>query len=293
MSCSSRTACTAVGDATNSATTLIERWNGSRWSIQQIGSGKIPYLSGNSDFLLGVSCASDMSCTAVGETSANDCGYLLEQWDGIAWSSPDVNYQCGDAVDGLNAVSCTSDTACVSVGDQDTGGCSGVDFRSPLLGFWNGSAWTLRKLFRRACAGGPETSFTAVSCSSITACTAVGYKNNRQLVDRWNGTRWLIQRAPAISPLEGTSDNPPLQGVACPSTTICVAVGQSSNAQLAERRSGGRWSIQNTPILRASQLAAVSCPSTTMCTAVGSFKNSARQTVPLAETITYPHRRTS
>ena len=61
---SRRTACTAVGVSGNSSgvtSTLIESWNGTRWSVVPSPS---PGTGGND--LYGVSCVSATACTAVG-----------------------------------------------------------------------------------------------------------------------------------------------------------------------------------------------------------------------------------
>jgi hypothetical protein len=65
VSCGSTTACTAIGNFANRAgafVTLAERWNGTRWAIQQTPNLAVAKSSG----LDGASCASPRSCTAVG-----------------------------------------------------------------------------------------------------------------------------------------------------------------------------------------------------------------------------------
>ena len=76
--------------------------------------------------------------------------------------------------------------------------------------------------------GALATQLTAVSCTSANACTAVGWYTNSggvtvTLAERWNGSAWSIQTTP----------NPPgattalFEGVSCPTTTACTAVGAS------------------------------------------------------------------
>jgi hypothetical protein len=113
----------------------------------------------------------------------------------------------------------------------------------------------------------------AVSCSSATACTMVGfYETNSRggiLAERWNGTSWTIQPAP--------SPTGALYAVSCPTATACTAVGEyysrssSTYKTLAEQWNGTRWTIQPTPNPSGgvSLLNGVSCPSATDCTAVG------------------------
>ena len=91
------------------------------------------------------------------------------------------------------------------------------------------------------------------------------------LAERWNGTSWSIERL-ANPP---GSLNSTLQGVSCPSTTACTAVGGSSYSAftLVERRTGTVWAIQASPTPAENPyhaLEGVSCPSLTACVALTS-----------------------
>jgi len=116
VSCTSSTACVAVGDSSNQygSQPLVEYWDGNAWSLER------NLYSYNTDTtLFGVSCINPTSCIAVGDDSNNQgpTGTLVEAWDGAAWSvvpSPDpsgVNANLS-----LNGVSCTSSTSCFSAG---------------------------------------------------------------------------------------------------------------------------------------------------------------------------------
>ena len=94
--------------------------------------------------------------------------------------------------------------------------------------------------------------------------------------------------APASAPAGGWSITPSpnpragnggLNTVSCPTASVCTAVGfyvreSGRGVTLAERRSGGRWTVQSTPNpagAATSALNGVSCPSGSACTAVGEF----------------------
>jgi hypothetical protein len=66
VSCTSPTACTAVGTYANSAAdkTLAESWNGTSWSILPSPNAGLPDAL---NVLNGVSCVSTTACTAAGE----------------------------------------------------------------------------------------------------------------------------------------------------------------------------------------------------------------------------------
>jgi hypothetical protein len=83
VSCTSATACTAVGDYDplafpgGSSQTLGERWDGTSWSLQ--ATPNRPVDSVGRSYLNAVSCASSALCTAVGGEQ-NTGGALVEQW---------------------------------------------------------------------------------------------------------------------------------------------------------------------------------------------------------------------
>ena len=115
VSCVSADACTAVGVSGTSGgptTTLIESWNGRRWSVVPSPNG--PGLT----WLWGVSCAATDACNAAGLYFARTGSprTLIESWDGTRWSmvptpSPGVENRV------LNGVSCASATTCTAAGD--------------------------------------------------------------------------------------------------------------------------------------------------------------------------------
>src|SRR5436305_1806923 len=84
VSCASTSACRAVGGYNNGTTfvTLAERWNGTKWSIQHTA----PPTGGSNSSLLGVSCVSAHTCTAVGTYSNGTALVTLdERWNGTNW----------------------------------------------------------------------------------------------------------------------------------------------------------------------------------------------------------------
>lgn len=134
-----------------------------------------------------------------------------------------------------------------------------------------------------AVGGGSQRSLSSVrgllagvSCSSATACMAVGgtlspYARGRSLAARWNGHRWSIQPTP--NPRR--TPNSSLVGVSCPLAAACMAVGEtnSSNGReyvpFTERWDGHRWSIEPIPHHNQWYLYGVSCTSAANCFAVG------------------------
>jgi hypothetical protein len=278
VSCPSRAACVAVGDFVDGSghgVPLVERWNGRVWSIQRI---PIP-TAAEASLLFAASCAAPTACIAVGSTTdlAGGTVPLAERWNGVRWSTqqtPRLPARRG-YVSYLGGVSCTSRRLCVAVGySGNSAGSSGMG----LVERWNGVRWLVQRTPRPA--GSTVSFLTSVSCVSSTSCTAAGFFHTRAgvgrtLTERWNGTRWSIQRTPTPEGAVAVQ----LVGVSCTVTRPCVAAGYFAidtgiEVMLAERWSGVRWSIERTlyPDHAAGvRFAGVSCASSTACTAVGFF----------------------
>ena len=92
------------------------------------------------------------------------------------------------------------------------------------------------------------------------------------LVERWNGSRWSIQRSPT-----NTADE--LDYVACPSSNACTAVGIYSNKAgthdlplIEHSGTGTAWSVSRIPHPRGAALGNISCPSAKSCVIVGGIE---------------------
>ena len=122
-----------------------------------------------------------------------------------------------------------------------------LDLRpTPLIEHWTGSSWGIQSMTLPS--GTINATLSDVSCTSTTACTAVGtYTTSTRtsaLIERYNGTSWTFQTdgrsRPAPSQLE-------LDGVSCTTSTACVAVGNYTDSSavqhaLAEHWNGTAWS---------------------------------------------------
>lgn len=279
VSCVSTVACVAVGAAFRSAapgTTavrpLVERWNGSHWQPEAT-----PEAIGAADtYLNGVSCASASSCFAVGSYSKLASGAnprpLVERWGGSGWSVQTPPDPAGATITYLPKISCSSTSACTAVGYKVVG-------TQPiaLAERWDGMAWTIENV--PSPAGATNTRLYGISCTSDTACTAVGAAagsghNDMELTESWDGSNWKIESAPTPS---GTTEST-LVGVSCVSPTECMAVGGSQNvpggsgSPLVERWNGSTWMLDQTMLAPAGAgLGGVSCTPDGACTVVGSY----------------------
>jgi hypothetical protein len=77
---------------------------------------------------------------------------------------------------------------------------------------------------------------------------------------------WSITPTPNPSGASKTMWN----GVSCPSTSNCFAVGRANGKAIAARKRGGAWAITFRPNVVKSVLNEIACPTTTSCFAVGS-----------------------
>ncbi len=256
--------CIAVGDYVNRSgadVTLAERWNGTSWAIQPTPN---PSGAQSFSFLAGVSCIAPGACEAVG---GSDAGIVAERWNGTRWRLQAVPAPAGAQFAQLNSVSCAV-SSCEAVGGYVNSSGAVV----PLGDRWNGAAWHAQSTPNPA-----RASFNilgGVSCPSPSDCTAVGLGNGDgtpfTLGERWRDGRWRLQAVPSPT---GAAENQ-LNGIACPATDRCVAVGTAGPTRgvlstEALRWNGTRWRNQPIPTVPGASLNALACASPSACMAVG------------------------
>jgi hypothetical protein len=256
---------------------LAERFDGRGWSLEPIPSP----ADAKASLLFGVSCVSSAGCIAVGSvtSTAGVTVPLAERWNGRRWivqRTPELGSNRA-RVSYLAEISCASRRDCVAVGySGNSAGTTGV----PLMEAWNGVRWRVQESPHPS---GARVGFlSGVSCTSSRSCIAVGFFIDaggvgKPLVERWNGTRWGMQRAPSPQAAVGLQ----LVGVSCARDGSCMTAGFFSivtgiEVMLAERWNGNVWSLQRTLYpdhARGVRFTGVACPSPGACTAVGFFEN--------------------
>jgi hypothetical protein len=223
-----------------------------------------------------VSCPHAGACTAVGyfANSAGDSMLLAEQRDATGWVIQDIPEPADAVLAYLDAVSCTSANACTAVGSYST-----PTTNMPLFERWNGTRWSIQAIPAPAPALGSDAQFSAVSCASANACTAVGSytttsSQSAPLAAAWDGTRWSLQTVPDPA---GPGE---LLAVSCASPRACTAVGDYGT----DVWNGTSWRylpISEPAGTQSATLSAVSCTAPDACTAVGNY--TADTTLNLAE----------
>jgi hypothetical protein len=106
-----------------------------------------------------------------------------------------------------------------------------------------------------------------LSCASASSCIAVGgvLGTFPTIISTTNGgATWASQTAPATTHSQ-------LNDVACPSTTVCIAVGGNNGGAtiISTNNGGATWTAQTPPAGADVALNAIDCPSATTCFAVG------------------------
>ena len=288
VSCTSATKCTAVGPEMDSAPgggPLVERWDGSSWAVQPA-----PMPTGRETaWFTGVSCTTG-GCTAVGAASvtgdAGEEGTTLAERQtasGTDWAVQSTPSGSGALRTDLFDVSCSTPTSCVGVGVYYNAAGPGA-----AAAHWNGTSWTQKPTGAALAAGRHGDALVGVSCTSATACMAVGsfqephptygapYYVQRPEARRWNGTAWTAKKmaVPADATWHTT-----VNSVACSSATSCVAVGTYENASnvykpFIEHWNGTSWILKPVPLpsgATRSELNSVACTAPDACIAVGDF----------------------
>jgi hypothetical protein len=282
VSCQSATTCTAVGMFRSSLygepIELIETSRGGIWTRETV-----PRLPNSS--LDGVSCTLPIGCIAVGSEGEQ---MLVVTENGASWTARKIQNPSGTNSGQLAAVSCGSATACFAVGyvEEFNGG-----FANAVAAEWNGTTWTIQTTPNASVRQDGVTitndKLDGVSCSSPTACTAVGTNSQKTLAERWDGSSWTIQSTP--NPRGVMSADP--TAVACASSATCTAVGFDTadrdgnqvNRAIAEGWTAGGWTMETTPGLVGSQLNQIWCSAPTSCTAVGNITTDTGFQLPLVE----------
>ena len=230
VSCTSESACTAVGYSHSTTTgykTLVQRYNGTSWSIQQ---GVEPSQGDGQEAMSSVSCASATYCMAVGEAASKP---FAAKWNGGEWTLASLP---GSATGRLEDVSCTSATSCMAVGNLGWWAPwffgFGVAESETLAASWNGSTWsTIETPEPSEEPPASDARLTSVSCLSASSCVAVGAflteegeegEEEKALAEVWDGSEWTVQPSTTSPATFSTLDS-----VSCTTTAQCTAVGSA------------------------------------------------------------------
>lgn len=245
----------AVGSYTNSAGasyTLIEHWDGAKWTIIPSPNGSTSSTATNVLYDLAGVSANDL--WAVGQYETSSAGpylTLAEHWNGTAWSLvPTANVPSQNSV--LSSVAGVSSDDMWTVGDAYASGSSSS---TTLIEHWNGTAWSVVSSPNP----GTSNSLLWVTAFAPSHVVAVGSTGAHTLVEQWNGTAWQVVPSPdggtsantlialtALSPTElwavgdSRSGSNPRQTLALHYSTLMEAGPSAAPARTSAPTNGGR-----------------------------------------------------
>ncbi len=241
--------------------TLIEHWNGTRWSkVPSPNPGPVRNL------LIGVAAAGPDDVWAVGWRfdDASTPRTLAVHWDGSSWAvAPTVDPDPGGA--GLNAVVVVSPDEVWAVGGQGAFNAEG-NFPRTLAERWDGSSWTA---VPTPSPGGEGMELSAVTrVPGTDHLWAVGvhrtFGTHRIWTAFFDGTSWRAVLGPHLKHGFG------LSGVAAVGRRDVLAVGWHGSHPLALRWDGTAWGVVSTHASGRGFLAgAARVPGTRRVLAVG------------------------
>jgi hypothetical protein len=285
----------AVGYAYTSSgiqSTLVERWNGSKWSIipsPNPGTSTRCGVGYSGSALTGVAKVSSTNLWAVGYMCGLQSKTLTEQWTGSKWSFVASPNEPGSDASTLVAVAARAPNDAWAVGNYKVANQYQWD---TLIEHWNGTKWSI--VSSPNVPGASKNFLNAVVALSPMDVWAVGYSEggtvgatDAPLIEHFDGQSWKI--VPSVYPAPSPFNV--LYGIAALSPTDIWAVGyanensQRKNGQaLIEHWDGTKWRLVNSPIAgNATLLYSVAAVSSTDIWAVGYIQTSTVQFLPVTE----------
>ena len=211
----------AVGSSRTdtSRKSLIQRWNGTSWTIV---SSPNPGTFGNS--LLGVAAAGPNDIWAVGwKNSGNGLRSLLLHYDGTGWTEGAAVPKVGTGDNVLTDISAVSNDDVWATGYY----VDGTQHKTLTL-HYNGTTWT----HVPSPNGADGTNILmGVDASSPTDAWAVGFEYRAALdhyvasTQQWNGSGWSA--FPSAISIDGTKESAMFDVAKAPDTSQVWAVGRS------------------------------------------------------------------
>lgn len=228
VTCTSSTACVAVGiDGRGQPVTVVG--DPATWTAAQAREQTLGATFGSGAYLYSVACTSSSACVAVGRDrhrmpivlSGNPSSWLGTQVREVTLGSA---FGWGGT---LSSVACTSSSACIAVGS---------DGRSqPVELAGDPSTWGVAQAHEVKLSGafGAKGALESVTCTSPSACVAVGYDGRDQplVVAGDPSTPWTGAQATDTVLGDSFSAGGELISISCASSSDCVATGIDNNEE--------------------------------------------------------------
>lgn len=236
--------------------TLIEHWDGTRWSIV-----RSPDANTSWNFLNDIAVTSASDIWAVGQAlTGNFYNTLIERWNGRQWQiipSPNVS-GVSNILQGLSVISANDVWA--------VGYTQISNVFKPLSLHWDGAAWSIV-----ATPGQARLNSVAGVATNDVWAVGVTEPAEQSLTMHWNGNAWST----VPSPNDSTEDNI-LWGVSAIASNDVWAVGAAGSLKtLGIHWDGTKWNLVPTPTFTSNVsnevLVGIVARSSTDIWAVGQF----------------------
>ena len=285
VSCTSATACVAVGTTVDGALLSAVTETSGHWGTPV--KVALPDTIASFFTISGLSCRGAGACAVAATYEATDGSLdpLLVTEVAGTWQAATTIALPSGALTGSEEFAYLTDVDCVSVGNCVAIGSYEDDANDPLIhGFAltqvSGGAWTTTKLPDIGTSSNDGSSPASLSCSDTSDCTAVGAQNDPSQ----NGLAWRRTSGTWSTPTNiaaaGDSTFQPL-AVACPDAATCVAVGDLQGEGTLPGyaiETSGTWATAASlplpalsPKASAGELLSISCDTAAVCEAVGEF----------------------
>ena len=235
--------------ATPGGPTLIEHWNGTRWSIVP-SPNPATGIPGDTDVLTAISGTGPER--PVGRRLGQQCG---ERHDLAAVRALERHHLDGGHLpDPAQSAQFATAITAISPGNVWAVGTDETHGSNTLSAHWNGTAWSIVPTPNLTHAGNAQNMLTGVSSDSAGDVWASGLADNVNgqnlrvpYVLHWTGTQWVMTKVPNLG-TEGSR----LNGIQVLSPTDAWIVGQTQQSNgailtLTERYNGSAWTIVPSP----------------------------------------------
>lgn len=233
----------AEGDSAGPKQLLVERWDGSAWSIVPVA----PPAGATNSYLVALSAVSSNDMWAAGYYFIPGSGMLTLtlHWDGSTWSQvPSVSVSGYNSY--LNSLDAVARNDVWAVGYADFG----PGPTRTLVIHWDGSRWT------EVADAGPtsDASLYGVTATGPNDVWAVGNyygpdgSGYETFIEHWNGTTWSVIPSPNVGP------NNYLNAVSASGPKNAWAVGKrepstNSSLPIMLHWDGTAWSVVSIPYI--------------------------------------------
>ncbi|GEM_PF-3581345 len=292
VACTSSSSCWAVGSsmsASGASVPIIWSWNHSRWVRSTLPAAP----AGRELSLSRVTCAGAGACFAAGQllnTTTFASQPEILRLRGQKWTAQKLPIGAGQY---LEDISCGSSHLCFAVGLTEASGGSSRN----LVLRWSGSKWSKVSVSNPGTSQ-PSDALLSIACSHSGPCVTLG----QSVADRGSGQaslfgfkvfqgRWI----PVSVSRPGTAGYPEPTGIACPASSLCLAVGLGAQGSPSAPpvsgvfslrwQGGSSWSVTQIDVTMqtAARLDGIACPGKKSCLAVGYYRDLVRDVVqPLA-----------